>query len=73
MQYSIVDAASVKLHFILIILNLQITIRDNLTCMQENKQAGPSVIQYCRKTLHSSLSYSDPKGTLEKITTLIQP
>ena len=53
MQYSIVDAASVKLHFILIILDLQITIRDNLTCMQENKQAGPSVIQHCRKTLHS--------------------
>ena len=53
MQYSIVDAASVKLHFILIILDPQITIRDNLTCMQENKQAGPSVIQYCRKTLHS--------------------
>ena len=53
MQYSIVDAASVKLHFILIILDLQITIRDNLTCMQENKRAGPSVIQHCRKTLHS--------------------
>ena len=53
MQYSIVDAASVKLHFILIILDLQITICDNLTCMQENKQAGPSVIQHCRKTLHS--------------------
>ena len=53
MQYSIVDAASVKLHFILIILDLQITIRDNLTCMQENKQAGPSVIQHCRKTLQA--------------------
>ena len=53
MQYSIVDAASVKLHFILIILDLQITIRDNLTCMQENKQAGPIVIEHCRKTLHS--------------------
>ena len=53
MQYSIVDAASAKLHFILIILDLQITIRDNLTCMQENKQARPSVIQHCRKTLHS--------------------
>ena len=53
MQYSIVDAASVKLHLILIILDLQITIRDNLTYMQENKQAGPSVIQHCRKTLHS--------------------
>ena len=32
------------------------------------------MIQHCRKTLHSQskeIAYSDPKGTLEKIITLI--